>query len=105
MLLLILIRLLWFQNTKNWILVIKTKQYNDKKTIQKVIFNKTILIIILLFADDSSLLFNSREDIIKESIIYINVIVKVRLTIHTNCRNKSSRTKVVFFLNSRTINH
>ena len=68
--------------------------YHHKPLLQRdTIIN---LIIILLCIDNSTLLFKSREDMIKGTTIYISIIAKFGLTVHTSLGNKKSKMEAIF---------
>ena len=50
----------------------------------------------ILYVDNNSLLFNTREDMIKGITIYIGIIAKFSLTIDTRKGTKNSKTKAIF---------
>ena len=65
------------------------KSIKDNEILQIVIY-------IILYIDDSSFPFNNRDYMILGTKIYINIIVKFELTMHTGKNNKAFKTEVIF---------
>ena len=62
-----------------------------------------INIFILLFMDDGSLPFESREDAIKGTKLCITIMEKFGLTVHTGNKNKRSKTEALFIPSTITL--
>ena len=75
-----------------------------RKLSKYVRFNLKTSVSTLLFIDDGTLPFSSRDSLINGSIICINIIVKFGLTIHTGRRSEKSKIEAVFFSSYKELN-